>query len=126
MFTYGAPCQAIGHEMLFLFISVTHGMLCHVIGHRCWIIVSATIFKKAFFALKHFLPYIPSCFFYHGFPWGRQFNLKVNGALCCNLKHSPGQTVCLNVIHQSTNIKFSRELYLNNSNILINYIWWQV
>ena len=78
---------------------VTYGTLCHAIGHQlpptqqCY--HECYRFERAFFTLRRFLPYTPSCFFI-GFPGSRQFNLKASRASCWSSKHSPGLTICLN------------------------------
>ena len=65
--------------------------------------------ERAFFTLRHFLPYTFSCCF-QGFPWSRQFNLKVSRTSCWSSKHSPGTTICLN--QSNLQQKYAGRFYL--------------
>ena len=106
----------------FLLNSVTYGTPCHnivyqVIYHECY------RFERSFFTLWWFLPYINSCI--SSLPWGWHLSLKVSQASYLDSKHSPGPTICLN---HTAIYKFNVQKipYLNISNIIVNYLWWEV
>ena len=92
---------------------VTYRTLCHAIGHQllptqpCY--RECYGFERAFFTLRHFLSYTPSCFF-QGFPGNRQFNLKVSKASCWSSKHSPGPAISLN--HSNPQKFYTGRFYL--------------
>ena len=84
---------------------VTYGTLCHAIGHQlpptqpCY--RECYRFERAFFTLRRFLPYTPSCFFL-GFPGSRQFISRLAG-LHADLRNiAPAQLfVRITAIHKS-------------------------
>ena len=81
--TYRTPSHAIGHQLL----PTTLYRECYG-------------FERAFFTLRRFLPYTPSCWF-QGFRGSRQFNLKVSRASCWSSRHSPGRLlVWITAIHK--------------------------
>ena len=59
--TYGTPCHAIGH-FIFWCHHVTYRAPCHASGH---LVIYRQCYgsERAFFTLRRFLPYTPSCWF---------------------------------------------------------------
>ena len=57
--TYGTPCHARGH-FVFYYRHVTYRTPCHASDHLV-VYRECYGFERAFFTLRHFLPYTPSC-----------------------------------------------------------------
>ena len=104
--TYGMPCHTIGHFFLVSPCYLHDAMPCQwylVIYRECY------GFERAFFTLRCFLTYTPSCWF-QGFPGSRQFNFRVSRASCWSSKHSPGLAIRLN--HNNPQKRYSVRFYL--------------
>ena len=74
--TYGTPYHAIGHFVLW-YHHVTYRTPCHVSG-RLVIYRECYSFDRAFFTLRRFLPYTPSCCF-QDFPGAGSWTSKLAG-----------------------------------------------
>ena len=74
--TYGTPCHAIGHFDCY-YHHVTHWTPCHASGHLVIYRVCYG-FERAFFTLRHFLPYTLSCLF-QGLPGAGSLSLRLAG-----------------------------------------------
>ena len=76
--TYGTPCHAIGHFVLY-YHYVTYRTPCHASGYLV-IYCKCFGFERAFFTLRCFLVYILPAF--SRLPWDRKITLKISRASC--------------------------------------------
>ena len=100
------PCYAIGH-FVFWCHHVTYRMPCHASGHLV-IYHECYGFERAFFTLRHFLPYTPSCCF-QGFLGASSSTSKL-AKLHADLGKGPSPTICLN--HSNPLQRYGGRFYL--------------
>ena len=106
--TYETPCHAIDH-FVFYYHHVTYRTPCHASGHLM-IYRECYGFERAFFTLRSFLPYTPSCQF-QGLPGAGSVTLNLAGFHADIFETLPRPTICLN--HNNSQKIYSRQVYLS-------------
>ena len=95
--TYWTSCHAI-HHFGFYYDHVIYRTPCYACGHL--VNCECYGFERAFFTLRCFLLYTPSCWF-QGFPGSRP---------CWSSKHSSSSAICLN--HNNPQKSYTGRFYL--------------